>query len=316
LPDETGLFPTDGNDPTGAVGHMPSHIFVRLGKYDAMIRANQKAIDCDDRFVKKRGKLNFYTIYRIHNLHFLTYGAMFDGQQDLAIESSRRIRREIPDELLSAHADMLDPFLAAPLHALIRFGKWEQILNEPKPDDDHPLSQSLWHYARGIAYAATNRVAEAAAEQQEFNQVRPRVPDTSRFHNNSSREVVRVAEAMLEGEIAYRRGEYDRAFESLRTAVEREDALNYDEPWGWMQPTRHALGALLYEQGRYQEAESVYRADLSRHPNNVWALQGLLECLEHRDSPEAKEIGSRFQAASVRSDLVINRACMCRQAKP
>ena len=84
---------------------------------------------------------------------------------------------------------------------------------------------------------------------------------------------------MIAGEIAYREDEIEVAFKHLREAVRRDDALNYDEPWGWMQPTRHALGALLLEQGRFAESEKVYRADLKRHPRNPWSLHGLAECL-------------------------------------
>lgn len=300
----------------GHLVHMPSHIDVRLGRFKAMIQANQQAVDCDKQFTEKHGKSKSYTVYRIHNLHFLTYGAMFDGQKKLAIESARQIAQEIPDEMFDTHAALLDPFLAVPLHALIRFGDWEQILDETKPDDRYPFHQTIWHYARGIAFAASNRVVEASKEQSLFEKLLAKLPDTSQFHNNSPRAVAAVAEAMLAGEIAYRRGEFELAFDYLRTAVQREDELSYDEPWGWMQPTRHALGALLSEQGRFQEAESVYLADLNRHPNNVWSLQGLTECLDKRRSPVANQVRAQFQAAAVRSDVIVNRACMCRQLSP
>ena len=102
---------------------------------------------------------------------------------------------------------------------------------------------------------------------------------------------VELAEAMIDGELAYRRGEFDKAFEHLREAVRRDDALNYDEPWGWMQPTRHALGALLLEQGRHAEAEAVYRTDLKKHPNNPWALHGLSECLKQQGKQDEKNEG-------------------------
>ena len=77
------------------------------------------------------------------------------------------------------------------------------------------------------------------------------------MHNNTVQDLLGVAEAMLNGEIEYRRGNYEVAFAYLRRSVELDDALPYDEPWGWMQPTRHALGALLLEQGRVAEAEAA-----------------------------------------------------------
>ena len=137
--------------------------------------------------------------------------------------------------------------------------------------------------------------------------------DTSFLFQNSSKNILGVAEAMVAGEIAYRRGEFDKAFEYLREAVRRDDGLNYDEPWGWMQPVRHALGALLLEQGRLEESEAVYREDLSKHPNNPWALHGLAE--SHRrqgNTEEFKQCRQKFTIASERMDVKIDRSCYCR----
>ena len=139
------------------------------------------------------------------------------------------------------------------------------------------------------------------------------VPETSFLFQNPSVNILGVAEAMIAGEIAYRRGEFADAFASLREAVRRDDALNYDEPWGWMQPARHALGALLLEQSEFAEAELTYREDLRRHPNNPWALHGLAECLEKQDKrEESKECRAQFLTASQRSDVPITRSCYCK----
>jgi tetratricopeptide (TPR) repeat protein len=297
----------------GHLVHMPSHIDVRLGHYEDMIKANLAAIQSDKHFVEQRGRHNFYTIYRAHNYHFVVYGAMLSGKEQLALSHSREMVKEIPVEMIHQHRDLLDPFLATPYHAMIRFGKWDAILNEPKPELQFPFSTCIWHYARGIAYAATNRVAEARVEQAAFETTRQRVPDTSEFHNNSSRDVLLIPAAMLEGEIAYRDGALEHGFAELRKAVELEDNLHYDEPWGWMQPTRHALGALLAEQRQFDQAEQVYRDDLKRHPQNPWSLRGLHECLIERQSPEAEETLRQLQNATEHCDFTIDRACMCRQ---
>jgi tetratricopeptide (TPR) repeat protein len=119
---------------------------------------------------------------------------------------------------------------------------------------------------------------------------------------------------MLEGEIEYRKGNHDRAFELLRLAVLRDDALKYDEPWGWMQPVRHALGALLLEQGRIEEAEKVYREDLVRHPENGWALHGLAECLKRSGrGGESRQVLTRFDKAFQRADIKLTGSCFCRR---
>jgi tetratricopeptide (TPR) repeat protein len=297
----------------GHLVHMPSHIDVVLGHYGEAIAANQRAIAADAEFLRREGALNNYTLYRVHNYHFLVYGAMFDGRSDLALEAARNLVRQIPPEMLTAQRDFLDAFVPTPLHVLVRFGRWEEILAEPEPAADLPVTRSIWHYARALAFATTGRVAQAEAEYEAFRRTRATVPETSVLFNNSSRDILGVAEAMAAGEIAYRKRELDVAFRHLREAVRRDDALNYDEPWGWMQPARHALGALLLEQGQLTEAEQVYQADLKRHPNNVWALHGLAECAQRQGrADDAARIRALFQQAAARSDIDIDRSCFCR----
>lgn len=297
----------------GHLVHMPSHIDVLLGNYDAANEANQKAIAADAEFLKREGPYNFYTLYRIHNYHFLVYGAMFNGQSDLALSTAYEIPKQIPEDLLIELTDFLDAFMPTPLHVLVRFGRWDQILAEPEPASYLPMSRSVWHYARAIAYATTGRVKKAEAEQARFQKVRATVPETSILFNNTSRDILGVANAMVAGEISYRKGEFNLAFEQLREAVRLDDQLNYDEPWGWMQPARHALGALLLEQGKDREAESVYRNDLKRHPKNVWALHGLVEALEKQGkSAEASKYRAQFETSATHADVSIDRSCFCR----
>lgn len=297
----------------GHLVHMPTHIDIWLGDYANVIKSNQEAIVADKEFLRREGPLNFYSLYRIHNYHFLVYGAMFDGQSEVALQAARAIKEQVPEPMLRDQVDFLDAFMPTDLHVLVRFGRWEEILKEPAPADYLPMSRSIWHYARTLAYAATNRVEEAEAEQDAFEEARDAVPETSFLFQNASLNVLAVAESMLAGEIAYRRGEYDQAFEQLRDAVRKDDALNYDEPWGWMQPARHALGALLLEQEHYGEAEAVYREDLLRHPNNPWALHGLAESLEKQGKKdESDECRMQFVTASERTDIKIDRSCYCK----
>lgn len=297
----------------GHLLHMPSHIDIWLGDYHNVILANQKGIKADTAFVENEGPYNFYSLYRIHNYHFLVYGAMFDGQSEIALQAARDLKKQIPEEMLRAQIDFLDAFMPTELHVLVRFGQWEQILKEPEPADYLPMSRSIWHYARGLAYAALEEVDKAEAEYQSFEEVRDTVPETSFLFQNASLNILEIADAMLSGEIAYRRGEFDKAFDYLSNAVELDDALNYDEPWGWMQPARHALGALMLEQGRFEECESIYREDLKRHPNNPWALHGLAESLKKQGkAEEAASCRKEFEMASERSDIKIDRSCYCR----
>lgn len=297
----------------GHLVHMPSHIYIQVGLYKDAIVANKKAIEKDKKYLAREGAMNFYTLYRVHNYHFLVYGAMFDGQSELALEASRELVEQVPPELLAEWTDYLDAFMPTPYHVMVRFGMWEDLLEEPRPSDDLPVTLSVWHYARGIALATLGRVDEAEQEQRDFQIAKARVPESSILFNNTSRDILGVAEAMLEGEIEYRKENYDVAFAALREAVQRDDKLNYDEPWGWMQPARHALGALSLEQNLFKEAAAVYKADLKRHPHNGWSLHGLAECYRRMNrDPEAIELESRFDLVWERADVAIKASCFCR----
>ena len=297
----------------GHLVHMPSHIDVLMGDYAQVIETNQRAIEADQKFLAREGKENFYSLYRIHNYHFLVYGGMFDGQSELAMEAARAIPEQVTADLLRQWSIYLDAFMPTPLHVLVRFGKWEAILQEPEYPEYLPMSRAIRRYARAVAYAALGRVEEAEAEQAAFLRAKAAVSEDCILFNNTCLDILGVAEKMIAGEVAYRKGNYEEAFAHLREAVRLDDGLNYDEPWGWMQPARHALGALLLEQGHVEEAETVYRADLERHPNNVWALHGLAECLEKQGDTEAAEaVRIRFDRAAARCDVTVDRSCYCK----
>lgn len=300
--------------PSGAphLVHMPSHIDLRVGHYADAVAANQRAIDADRRYVARVGRKGFYTLYRAHNYHFLVYAAMFDGRSELALRTARELVAELPLEVVAQYRDVVEGFLGMPLHVLVRFGKWNEILSEKKPAAELPATLATWHYARGMALAALGRVAPAEKESSELKGAIARVPATALFGNNTVREVLQVAQVLLEAEIAYRRGRSEAAFALLHEAARRDDGLKYDEPWGWPQPVRHALGALLLEQGKVEDAEAVYREDLKRHPENGWALTGLAECLKRRGSPDAAEAEARAARAWARADLKPAFSCYCR----
>jgi len=297
----------------GHLVHMPAHIDIRLGHYDDAVRANQKAIDADLRYVALVGRGGFYNLYRAHNYHFLAYAAMFDGRLEVAMKAARDMVAEIPPALVRQYPDFLDAFLSVPIHVMVRFGLWEELLLEPKPAADLPASVAFWHYGRTVAFSALGRVDEATAEFDAFRKAKAAVPASRLFGNNPASVLLDIADPMAEGELEYRRGNYDRAYALLREAVARDDALRYDEPWGWMQPIRHALGALLLEQGHVEEAEAVYREDLRRHPANGWSLNGLAECLTREGrTEEAKAMDAEFRAAWARSDIELRVSCFCR----
>ena len=252
----------------GHLKHMPSHIDILCGDYYNAVIANQRAIEVDNVFAAREGDKNEYTFYRAHNIHFKLYAAMLLGQYQTAIKSVDEIEAVAHEELLRIErppiADHLEGLLSMKVHVLIRFGKWDEILEQPFPEDKklYCNTTTMLHYARAIAFATLHRFDKAEAERKAFKIAEANVPDTRYLFNNTCIDVLKVAEAMMNGEVEYHQGNYDAAFEYLRQAVYLDDHLNYSEPWGWMMPTRHALGALLLEQGQLEAALAVYRADL------------------------------------------------------
>lgn len=318
-----GLVPDAGH-----LQHMPSHIDVLCGDYRSSIIANQIAVKADRRFVEREGPLNFYSLYRAHDLHFVVYSAMFEGQFRLALQAADELAEQLTPELLAVEsppmADWLEAFVGLRIHVLVRFGKWDELIAEPLPLDEalYCTTTAIVRYGRGVAHAAKGNMAKAWAEREAFAAAYARVPDSRYLFNNTSRDILAVAAAMLDGEIAYREGDFDAAFASLRRATALDDHLPYDEPWGWMTPTRHALGALLLEQGHVEEAARVYAEDLGldptltrccQHPGNVWSLHGYHECLRRlgRDD-EAIIIERQLEVAAARADTPIRASCACR----
>ena len=303
-----GLVPAAGH-----LVHMPSHIYIRVGRYADASEANRRAIAADLLYVAGAGRKGFYNLYRAHNYHFLAYSAMFEGRKAVAMQAARDMTREIPIEAVREMPDLLDGFLAVPVHVMIRFGLWDDLLAEPKPPADLEVTTSFWHYGRTVALAALGRIDEAARSLADLEAAYAAVPESAYIGNNTARVVLELALPMARGELEYRRGKVDRAFELLREAVRRDDELKYDEPWGWMQPVRHALGALLLEQGRVAEAAAVYREDLRLHPDNGWALLGLAECLRKEDAAvEAAAVERRLAAAWANADVRPKVSCYCR----
>lgn len=318
-----GLVPDAGH-----LHHMPTHLDVLCGDYRRVISSNTRAIEADEKYLARGGAMNFYTLYRSHNYHFKIYGAMFLGRSRTALETVDQLEAAIPEELLRVRvppmADWLEGFLSMKMHVLIRFGRWQDIIDAPLPVDRelYCVTVAMMHYAKGVAFAASGYVDEAEQERLLFHEARALVPESRMLFNNTCVDILAVAASMLDGELEYRKGNFEAAFVCLRASIDLDDNLPYDEPWGWMQPTRHAYGALLLEQGHIEEAEAVYRADLglddtlgraSQHPGNVWSLHGYRECLTKLGKEgEARIIDQQFKIASAVADVPIEASCFCR----
>ncbi len=312
----------------GHMEHMAAHIYVLCGDYAQAVEQSRRAVEADDKYLAFAGPVNFYTTARCHDLHLYMYTAMFLGQYGTAIAAANRICSTATPELLASSypfmASILDGYSAMRTHVYIRFGKWGELIADQLPEcpEQTPIRLAMNHYGKGVAYSALGDIRNAEAARAEFRGHLETIPEDAIFLSNTVRDILQVGDAMLEGELEYRKNNFERAFDALRLAVERDDNLNFTEPWAWMHPPRHALGALLAQQGQFEEAESVYRTDLgytgdiarcNRHPNNVWALHGLLECVRRNgSSKEAQLLRQQLIIAQARTDMPIDSSCFCR----
>ncbi|KAF7559201.1 hypothetical protein G7046_g4960 [Stylonectria norvegica] len=321
-----GLVPDGGH-----LHHMPTHLDVLCGRYEQAIASNSDAIVADEKYLLNSGPLNFYTLYRAHNYHFRVYAAMFAGKSKIAFDTVAMLEASMPKSLLQVQsppmADWLEAFLTLRAHILIRFGRWEDIIQLDVPEDQelYCMTTAITHYAKGVAFAATGKIADAEHQKRLFDAALHKVPSSRTLFNNTCLDILAVANSMLQGELEYRKGKHESAYEYLRKAIHLEDNLPYDEPWGWMQPTRHAYGALLLEQGHNKQALAVYMADLGlndelpralTHPSNVWALHGAHECLlKLGRTAMAEDLEPALRSAVAQADVSIGASCFCRLSR-
>ena len=332
----------------GHLVHMPSHIDAWVGQWKEAIDCNIAAVEADDRYVEITGnESQFYKFYRMHNHHFVVWCAMIEGQYGTALKYARKAVETLPAGdansgvqfmlagVIPMGAIFLESYVTMPWHVMIRFGKWNEILDEPLHTDRNvfPAAIATQHYARGVAYASMGMVPEAEAEQVLFKEALQNPALAGRvLHNNLMYQepsdgpcILLVNDAILDGEIEYRRqylakengqdADFTVAFDHLRRGVDLSLNLAYNEPWGQMQPVRHILGALLLEQGEVEEAEEVYRADIELWKDNMWGLLGLKLCLEARGdtSGELETVTSLFEERSSRADIIPAKTCFCAQ---
>jgi tetratricopeptide (TPR) repeat protein len=283
-----GLVPGAGH-----LVHMPAHIFQRVGLYAEASEANRRAIVSDEAYLGKTRPPGYYPFYLGHNYGFLAYSASMEGKSAEAIAAARKSATSIPRDIVCGMPGM-DFFMSEPLLVLVRFGKWDEILNEPAPDSRYQVLVALHHHAQGMALAAKGRPEEARARAASIRNIAGSLPEELLAGLNQGKLVLELAARVIEARVA----EGSRGGEAVglwQAAVELEDSLAYNEPADWFYPTRHYLGAALLDLGRPKEAEAVYLADLQRHPENGWALFGLGKALAAQ--------GRGSDAARVRADF-------------
>jgi tetratricopeptide (TPR) repeat protein len=330
---------------SGHLAHMATHIDMLCGQYKQAVESNDRAIELDLEYLSLRGTEEFYLISCLHNYHMKMAAAMFLGQFTRAMEAAKGARAIISPGLFQCDkrylATTLEGYYSASVHVLVRFGRWQDIIDERISDTDpdinacYLVTTTLLHYAKAIAHAALGNHANANQHRQQFERLSASVPDWHVMANNPTSNILAVAQAMMNGEVEYHAGNHDLGYDFLRQASALSDQLQYSEPWPWMHPPRHALGALLLEQGHVDEAIEHFRDDLGigislsgtlsgglsgrlprclQHPDNIWALHGYVECLKRQGlSGQAQHYQLRLDHAISEADVDIQSSCCCRK---
>jgi tetratricopeptide (TPR) repeat protein len=291
----------------GHLVHMPGHIYQRVGRYEDVIKANQMAILADEDYISQCRAQGLYPLgYYPHNIHFLWFGATMAGRSELAIASARKTVAAIPAEAVK-EVPILQSFLLVEDFALVRFGKWQEILALPKLKYETLFTRGVRHYARGMAFTRQKNFTAAARELEAVKKIAadPQLVATpASMSLNMPDSVLRIASEALAGELAAEQGDHAKAIAHLDTAVRMQDALAYTEPDDWHYPLRHSLGAVLLQAKRPAEAEIVYWQDLREHPRNGWALFGLAQAMRAQGNVEAaKAVDEDFRKSWANADV-------------
>lgn len=292
-----GLMPGAGH-----LVHMPSHIYMRVGRYADSYEANRQAVKADEGYITQCRSQGIYPLnYYPHNIHFMAWSAMLQGSREKALEAARKIVDKVPPEL-SADKNvwaLYETFLSQPMFVMVRFGMWEEMLVEPKPDLDSKFMTGIWHYGRALAFIHTDRPTEARRELRPLNAAREAMGKEEHYIGFSTAgTLLTIAEEIVLGELVYAEGNTIKGLAHLERAVRLEDSLRYNEPPDWYFPVRHFLGATLLDAGRPVEAEVVYAADLHKNPKNGYSLFGLQMALKQQGKLEdAQAVAKRFDRA-------------------
>ncbi|MBU6480807.1 MAG: hypothetical protein KGS09_09730 [Nitrospirae bacterium] len=295
-----GLMPGAGH-----LVHMPAHIYIRVGKYHEAAERNEQAAYIDQQYLAGRHPTGEYADgYYTHNLHFLWASLAMEGRNVEAMKAARDLTATITVE--EARKDRWkELYLPTPIFSMIRFGRWEELLREPAPPKGLRLMEGIWRLGRGLALVSTGRFPGAEGEHVVLAGLTKQLRRDRTAEEKTERALLKIAERVLAGELAARRQRYDDAIRLFEDAVKMEEALPYSEPPLWPLSVRHHLGTVLLLAGRPSGAEAVYRADLLRHPDNGWALIGLMQSLkaQHKND-QAAEAEDRFKKAWAHADFI------------
>ncbi len=317
LTPERALYAADrlcGQAPVvGHLNHMPSHIYVQTGHWQRSIDQNAEAMRADKAYLVLSPDHRVGYRSMIHNAHMRAFSAMMVGREQDAILSARAMWAIVPDDLQPEVLPLTDNWMCGLYDVLKRFGRWDDILAEPAPPEYLPLTTAVWRAHRAVAYAAKKDFENAEREYEAFLVAKKHLPrDKWWSRRDLAHRVLEVADYFVQGEIALQQGQWQRAVELLHESAAVEDTLSYGEPPRWLQPVRHTLGAVYLSEGKYEDAERVYREDLAKWPRNGWSLYGLSRALEEQGrTEEALAVKQEYELVWEKADEPTKTSCMC-----
>ena len=296
---------------SGHLVHMPSHIYFRVGRYQDSALANIRAAEVDEAYIAQCNAQGFYpALYYPHNIHFLWASATMQGQSALSLDSARRVVANVRVEQVEQFPT-IQFFRTVPMLSLVRFARWEEILEEPEPYEPFTFARAIWHYGRGVAHAALGDLGAARVELAAIEGLEPEVDEIFMGNVYPARDLLEIAKSLLRGEMAYRSGDAANAVLAFEAAVALQDALPYTEPPFWYYPTRQSLGAALLASNRLAEAQAVFEEDLEQYPMNGWSMFGLAEALKRQgDETGAEQMTARFKTVWQYADVSLATAIL------
>ena len=296
---------------SGHLVHMPSHIYFRVGRYQDSALANIRAAEVDEAYIAQCNAQGFYpALYYPHNIHFLWASATMQGQSALSLDSARRVVANVRVEQVEQFPT-IQFFRTVPMLSLVRFARWEEILEEPEPYEPFAFARAIWHYGRGVAHAALGDLGAARVELAAIEGLEPEVDEIFMGNVYPARDLLEIAKSLLRGEMAYRSGDAANAVLAFEEAVALQDALPYTEPPFWYYPTRQSLGAALLASNRLAEAQAVFEEDLEQYPMNGWSMFGLAEALSRQgDEAGAEQMTARFKTVWQYADVSLAAAIL------
>ncbi len=291
----------------GHLVHMPSHIFMRVGRYQDAYDTNVIAAQVDEDYIAQCNAQGLYALgYYPHNLHFLAWSSMFTGRSAESLDAARRVKNSIEEDSRTNTWGSNETFRSQPIFVMARFGMWEDLLEIEKPFMRAQFMTGMWHYGRSLAHLHLGNMESAEAEFAELSALvdtlREGAPGYSNFQDAGG--LLTIAKNVVAGEIAAKKGDFDMALYHLGAAVRMEDSLAYNEPPSWYFPTRHILGAILLDAGRPVEAEVVYWEDLEHNPENAYSLFGMYQALAaQKKDAMAAEFKARYDTMWANADV-------------